>query len=66
MAPPLKIELAPLLAGIVDSQGGEVRIPFATFVGQTGEKALTLDLEEDGAVIVVRLIDVEDIPDDAE
>ena len=62
----MQIDMAQFVAAIVDQQGGEVRISYDAFKNQTGDRALTIDFEEDGAVMVLRLIGVEDIPEDVE
>lgn len=57
----MNIDLAPFLAAIIDMEGGEYRIPYSTLRGQTGDKALSLDLEDDGATLVMRLVDINDV-----
>lgn len=54
----MTIDLAPLLAAIVDIEGGEYRIPYATLRAQQGAKALALDPEDDGATLVIRVVDI--------
>lgn len=61
-----QIDLGQFIAAIIDVQGGEVRIPYAAFTEQSGDKALTIDFEDDGATIVLRLIDASEVPNDAE
>jgi len=60
MSEPTQIDLAPFLAAIIEEMGGEARIPYDTFRDQTGGKAIAIDLEDDGATIVLRL--TEEIP----
>jgi hypothetical protein len=57
----MNIDLAPFLAAIVDMEGGSYRIPYATLRSQQGEKVIALDLEDDGATIVLRLVDAEEV-----
>ena len=59
---PTQIDLGPFLAAVVDQAGGEIRIPYDTLKDQTGEKALAIDIEDDGATIVLSL--VEGIPNE--
>lgn len=61
-----QIDLGQFIAAIIDVQGGEVRIPYDAFTTQTGDKMLTIDFEDDGATIVLRLIDAVEVPDDVE
>jgi hypothetical protein len=57
---PTQIDLAPFLAAVVEEAGGEVRIPYDVFRNQVGSKAIAIDIEDDGATIVLSL--VEEIP----
>ena len=54
----MTIELGPFLAVIIEQEGGVYRIPYATLVAQDGDKVLTIDLEDDGATIALRIVDV--------
>lgn len=54
---PTQIDLAPFLAAIVEESGGEVRIPFDVFTNQTGDRAIAIDIEDDGMTLVLRLVD---------
>lgn len=54
---PTQIDLGPFLAAIVEESGGEVRIPYDVFKNQVGEKALAIDIEDDGATLVLRVVD---------
>lgn len=56
----MTIELGPFLAAIIEQEGGTYRIPYATLVNQDGIKALTIDLEDDGATLVLGLVDAEE------
>ena len=62
----MQIDLSSFLASIIDEAGGEVLIPYGTFLAQTGDKSLTIDLIDDGQTIKLGLIDVKDIPEDVE
>jgi hypothetical protein len=62
MQEPTEIDLAPFMAAVIDGAGGEIRIPYESFTQQRGERAITIDLEEDGATIVLRL--TEEIPNE--
>lgn len=62
----MKIDLATFLAAIIDEAGGEVLIPYGTWLAQTGDKNITIDLIDDGQTIKLGLIDTKDIPDDIE
>lgn len=57
----MNVDLAPFLAAIIDMEGGEYRIPYATIRAQQGEKVVSLYLEDDGATIVLRLLDAKDV-----
>jgi hypothetical protein len=61
----MEMDLSVFLAAVIENAGGEVRVPYDTFVAlQQGEpKALSLDLEDDGATLVFR---VGDVPEDLE
>lgn len=54
---PTQIDLGPFLAAIVEESGGEVRIPYDVFRNQVGEKALAIDIEDEGATLVLRVVD---------
>lgn len=54
---PTQIDLAPFLAAAVEEAGGEIRIAYDTFRNQVGEKALAIDIEDDGATVVLRVVD---------
>jgi hypothetical protein len=54
---PTQIDLAPFLAAAVEEAGGEIRIPYDVFKSQVGEKALAIDIEDDGATLVLRVVD---------
>jgi hypothetical protein len=62
----MQVDLAAFLAAFIDEAGGEVFIPYATFLAQTGEKAITIDLVDDGQNIRLGLTNVKDIPEDVE
>lgn len=62
----MKVDLATFLAAIIDEAGGEVLIPYGTYLSQNGEKNITIDLIDDGQTIKLGLIDVKDIPEDVE
>lgn len=62
----MKVDLATFLAAIIDEAGGEVLIPYGTYLAQNGEKNITIDLVDDGQTIKLGLIDVKDIPEDVE
>lgn len=60
----MELDLSVFLAAVVDNAGGEIRLPFSTFAEyQLGEspKALSFDIEDDGATLVIGL--TEDIPE---
>ena len=59
---PTQIDLAPFFAAAVVEAGGEIRIPYTVFAEQTGERALAIDIEDEGATLVVRVVD--GIPND--
>jgi hypothetical protein len=54
---PTQIDLGPFIAAIVEESGGEVRIPYDVFKNQVGDKALAIDIEDDGATLVLRVVD---------
>ncbi|AXG66179.1 hypothetical protein SEA_ANNADREAMY_59 [Streptomyces phage Annadreamy] len=54
---PTQIDLGPFLAAIVELSGGEVKIPYDVFRNQAGTKALAIDIEDDGATLVLRVVD---------
>jgi hypothetical protein len=62
----MKVDLATFLAAVIDEAGGEVLIPYGTYLSQTGDKNITIDLVDDGHTIKLGLIDVKDIPEDVE
>lgn len=57
MQEPTQIDLAPFLASVIDEAGGEVRIPYDVFKNQTGTKAIAIDIEDEGATLVLRVVD---------
>ena len=59
---PTQIDLAPFLAAIIEESGGEIRIPYDVFTNQTGDKAIAIDIEDDGMTLVMRMVD--EIPDE--
>lgn len=54
---PTQIDLAPFLAAVIDSAGGEVKIPYGTFTNQVGERAISIEIEDEGMTLVMRLVD---------
>lgn len=61
----MEIDLSVFLAAVIAEAGGEIRLPFPTFAEiQNGavQRAVTLDLVDDGATFVLGLTD--DVPDD--
>ena len=54
---PTQIDLGPFLAAIVEESGGEVKIPYDVFKNQVGDKAIAIDIEDDGMTIVLRVVD---------
>ena len=62
----MQIDLSSFLAAIIDDAGGEVRIPYDTFLAQHGDKNITIDIIDDGQTLKLGLIDTKDIPDDVE
>lgn len=54
---PTQIDLGPFLAAVVELAGGEVRIPYDVFHNQVGEKAIAIDIEDDGATVVLSVVD---------
>ena len=54
---PTQIDLSPFLAAAVEEAGGEIRIPYDVFRNQVGEKALAIDIEDEGATLVLRVVD---------
>lgn len=54
---PTQIDLAPFLAALVEEAGGEVKIPYGVFANQTGDRAIAIDIEDDGMTLVLRLVD---------
>lgn len=64
MVDDVQIDPVQFLVAIIDSQDCEVRVPYAVFAEQKGEKVLTIDFEDDGATIVLRLLDKEDVIQD--
>ncbi len=59
---PTQIDLAPFLAAVVDQAGGEIKIPYDVFKNQVGDRALAIDIEDEGATIVLSM--VEGIPNE--
>lgn len=57
---PTQIDLGPFLAAIVEQAGGQVKIAYDVFKNQVGDKAIAIDIEDDGATLVLSI--VEDIP----
>lgn len=53
-----EVDLSQFLAAIIESMGGEVRVPYDTL--QSDAKGIAIDFEEDGAILVLSL--VEEIP----
>lgn len=62
----MNVDLATFLAAIIDEAGGEVLVPYETWLSQNGDKNITIDLIDDGHTIKLGLIDTKDIPDDIE
>lgn len=59
---PTQIDLGPFLVAAIEEMGGEVRIPYNTFKAQVAPKALAIDIEDEGATLVLRVVD--GIPND--
>lgn len=57
MDEPTQIDLGPFLAAIVEESGGEVKIPYDVFKKQVGTKAISIDIEDDGQTLVLRVVD---------
>jgi len=57
----LNVDLTQFLAAIIDVQGGEVRIPYSFFAEEHPDKVMMIDLEDDGATIVLRLRDASEV-----
>lgn len=62
MTEPTQIDLAPFLAAAIEEAGGIIRVPYDTFRGQHGQKAIAFDIEDDGATIVMSVIETGEIP----
>lgn len=62
MTEPTQIDLGPFLAAIVDELGGEVRISYDVFKNQVGSRAIAIDIEDEGATLILRIVD--GIPND--
>lgn len=54
------------MAAMIDNAGGEILLPYGQLLAQSGEKAITIDLIDDGQTLKLGLIDTKDIPDDVE
>lgn len=52
-----QIDLGPFLAAVVENAGGEIRLPYGTLVQKKGDRSLIIDIEDDGATIVLRMAD---------
>lgn len=62
----MNVDLSSFLAALIDEAGGEILIPYGTFLAQNGEKSITIDLIDDGQTLKLGLIDLKDIPEDVE
>lgn len=62
MNEPTEIDLGPFLLAVIEEAGGEIRVPYDTFREQVAPKALAIDIEDEGATIVLRV--AEEIPDE--
>lgn len=60
MQDPTQIDLGPFLLAVVENAGGEIKLPYGTLINRKNDKALAIDIEDDGATIVLRVL--EDIP----
>jgi hypothetical protein len=60
MSEPTEIDLGPFLMAVIEEMGGEVRIPYNAFRKQVAPRAIAFDIEDDGATIVMSV--VEEIP----
>lgn len=55
---PTEIDLAPFIAAMIENAGGEVRLPFGLFADRPeNDRAIAIDIEDDGATIVLSLVD---------
>ncbi len=59
-----QIDLAKFLGALINELGGEARIPFDSWSKIGEDKSISIDVEDDGATLVLRLIDTKDIPDE--
>lgn len=57
----MNVDISQFLAAVIDAAGGKIDIAYDTFVAQTGEKAITIDLVEDGKIIRLGLVDTTDV-----
>lgn len=57
----MDVDLAQFLAAIIDVEGGEYRLPYASLVKNREGMGLALDIEDDGETLVLRLVDMEGI-----
>jgi len=62
MQEPTHIDLGPFLAAIVEEAGGEIKVSYDAFRNQSQDRVLSIDLEDDGATLVFRMVD--GIPDE--
>lgn len=60
----MEMDLSVFMAAIIENAGGEIRVPYDTFLTvQEGQKAISLDIEDDGATLV---FGIGEAPDDLE
>lgn len=66
MAEEMPMQIERLLAAIVVEAGGEVRVSFDALVAAHGDedRFLVMEVVDDGATLVLTLVDKEDVPDD--
>jgi hypothetical protein len=59
---PTQIDLGPFLAAIIENAGGEIRIPYGILNQQNGDRAIAIDIEDEGMTLVLSIVNGEDIP----
>jgi hypothetical protein len=57
---PTHVDLGPILAGVIEELGGEIRLSYDSFRKAAGQRAIAIDFEDDGATIKLSL--TEEVP----
>lgn len=56
------VDIAPFLAAVIEEFGGAIKIPYASVFNEREQNvALAVDIEDDGASLVLRLVNMDEV-----